>query len=452
MTTVLGVMAELQDTLQTEFAKSFLGTSYEGDSESVKKLRTKAWQRFLELWLLLSRNEAFQYLRLQKLFQGQLLPSRAVALSLLPDREVVALSVLEECRESCFVFVDGHFVPELSNRSGLPQSLVILPMREAFRTYGALLQSSWAEWLKKEQDPFVALHAACYQDGLFIYVPPNEVIRRPIQLLHIISQGGESEEKGVWMMPRLELFQGSRSEVTLASTVDWKVSCGYFYNFVSTISLEEGAHCSYVQEALVEDVVAGGWFFDTVRTTMKRDTVFKNIQLNNGRALIRRSTRVHLTGEGGDVALQGISFLKEAQEVHADVVIDHGAPRTHSLQRFKTVLDDRARSSFQGKIFVQQQAQKTEAYQLNNNLLLSDSAEANSKPNLEIFADDVKASHGATFGQLSEEEILYLKMRGISEQDAKSCLIGGFCREIIEKVPIASLRESAMRCVVKYTS
>jgi Fe-S cluster assembly protein SufD len=435
MTTIADVMAELQE----EFHRSFVNAIHKDDPELIKKMKTKAWQRFMQLGLPQSHSDAFQYMHLQPLLKHHF--HRAMPLSSLTD-EIISSAVLDECRESCFVFVNGHFAPKLSNRVGLPESVVALQVKQACRTYGSLLQNNWTQGLKTEQDPFAVLNLASHQDGIFVYVPPKVVVERPIQLLHIISQ--EGLDRNNWMMPRLELFQSAYSQLTIAATTLWKTSEPYFYNPMTAITLEEGAYCRYIQDALSNCDATSGWFFDTVRATLQRSAVFKNTQLSNGKAFIRRSTQVSLAGENSEVALHGIAVLQEKQETHSNVLVTHKAPHTRSLQLFKNVLNDQARSSFQGKIYVKQEAQKTEAYQLNNNLLLGDQAEANSKPNLEIFADDVKASHGATFGQLNEEQILYLQTRGIPKEEAKKCLIVGFCQEIIEMVPILSIRQSAL--------
>jgi Fe-S cluster assembly protein SufD len=150
----------------------------------------------------------------------------------------------------------------------------------------------------------------------------------------------------------------------------------------------------------------------------------------------RHDYRVAMSGENSEALLHGLLTLKDRREAHNNILIDHQAPHCRSNQLFKGVLSDVSRSSFEGKILVRQEAQKTEAFQLNNNLLLSERANADSKPNLEIFADDVKASHGATIGQLNAEHLFYLKTRGLRDIEAKKLLVNGFCREILDLIPI----------------
>ena len=155
--------------------------------------------------------------------------------------------------------------------------------------------------------------------------------------------------------------------------------------------------------------------------------------MTEGAKTVREDYKIALNGENGEADLNGLWVLKEKNECHVNVMIEHVAPHCRSNQLFKGVLDDFARSSFEGKIWVRKEAQKTDAFQLNNNLLLSDHANADSKPNLEIFADDVKASHGSTMGQVDEEQLFYLKTRGFSKEVAEKFLVRAFCQEVLQK-------------------
>ncbi len=165
---------------------------------------------------------------------------------------------------------------------------------------------------------------------------------------------------------------------------------------------------------------------------------------------VRTDYHVILAGENAEALLNGVWMLADKREAHIHIFIDHQAPQCRSYQLFKGVLNDFSRSSFEGKIMVRQAAQKTEAFQLNNNLLLNDHAHADSKPNLEIFADDVKASHGATVGQLDIEQLFYMKTRGFPEEEAKNLLIYGFAEQVIQMIPLESLRNSISERVARY--
>ena len=169
--------------------------------------------------------------------------------------------------------------------------------------------------------------------------------------------------------------------------------------------------------------------FQAIRATLKRDSKSKAVLLGKR---LRTSIHVELVEENSEAELYGLAQLEGDGEAHIHARIEHMAPHTRSRQHFKSVVKDESRYSFEGKIYVHSEAQKTEAYQLNNNLILTDGASANAKPNLEIFADDVKASHGSTTGQLSKEALFYLRSRGLSVEEAQRWLIGGFCKEILD--------------------
>ena len=433
------VMTRQDSQFQTLFSDS---VALVDSSDLLKKARTKAWDHFLSLGMPNAKTEAYQYMRLKPLLFQNFVKAQNVSLK----KEEIAQAILPECKNSHLVFINGYFHPELSDTSGLEKAIVISPLNQAMRTYGTLIHNRWSKALKEESDIFCALNSACYQDGLFLYVPPKLKVSLPVQILHVIA------EDNAWMMPRVYIFQGAHSELTLASTTLWKASEKYFYNQTTEFTLEEGANTTLIQNALSDALPTNGWICDDLRVEMKRSSCFKTFQLTDGTAIVRCDSKVQIAGEGADLHLNGMWLLDGEKEAHTNIVIDHQEPHTQSLQLFKGVLTGASRSSFQGKILVRKKAQKTQAYQLNNNLLLSEKAQAYSKPNLEIFADDVKATHGATFGQLDPEEMFYLKSRGFSEQDAKNALISGFCQDVVEQLALDSIKEQAQTRLLQYVS
>lgn len=440
---------EVIERTQNQFYSLFSDdVALDGASDLLMKARRKAFDHFLSLGLPSSKaghvTEAYQYMHLKPLLQHHFVKAEKISLK----KEEIEHAILPECQYSHLVFINGYFHPELSNTSGLEKTVVVQPLNQAMRTYGTLIHNRWAKVHKEEKDIFAALNAACYQDGLFLYVPPKLQVSAPIQIMHVIA------EDEAWMMPRVYLFQGAHSKLTLASNTLWLTNKNYFYNQTTECTLEEGANTTLIQNALSPSCTfsTSGWICDDLRVEMKRASVFNTVQLTDGTAIVRRDSKVLVAGEGADLHLNGLWMLDGEKEAHAHIVIDHEEPHTQSLQLFKGVLTGASRSSFQGKILVRKKAQKTAAYQLNNNLLLSEQAAAYSKPNLEIFADDVKATHGATFGQLDPEEMFYLKSRGFSDQEAKGALIQGFCQEVIEKLTLDSIKEQAENRLAQYVS
>jgi Fe-S cluster assembly protein SufD len=296
-------------------------------------------------------------------------------------------------------------------------------------TYGAFLNNHWSKSIKEETDPFAILNAALHREGVFIYLPPNTLIENPIKIVNIVDTRGES----MMCHPRIHLFAGANSEIDLISSHHTVSGENYFVNLVVEVMVEDGAHVNYIQHNTPGS--SKSWLFDAMRVTMKRNSVFKTVMTTKGSTTVRTDYKVALLGENGEVELNGIWQLDGNDESHTNILIDHQAPHCRSMQLYKGVLRGISQSSFEGKILVRQLAQKTDAFQLNNNLLLSDRANADSKPNLEIFADDVKASHGATVGQLDSEQLFYMKSRGFSENEAKEILVEAFIREVLEKIP-----------------
>jgi len=332
----------------------------------------------------------------------------------------VSLKKLEESKELAAASV--HFEYDA------PSQLVVLPLQEAKRTYGSLLEKRTAILSQKEKDPFFFLNQAVGEGGLFIYVPPGVCIEKPLEIVQKIK-------KNQALHPRIEIFLGKGAQLTTTLTIDSEQ--GSFWNNANiNVSVEENAHYRHFDHAGHHPEA---WDFLSFQGELKEKSTLKFFSFGRGAKVQRRDLAIALAGEHAEAELKGMSLLNDQLEGHVHIRIDHLAPTARSHQFFKHVLAERARSSFEGKIFVEKEAQQTEAYQLNNNLILSEKAAAFSKPNLEIFADDVKASHGATVSKPSLDELFYLRSRGLSEEEARDHLVRGFCRELIQDVSIPAL-------------
>ena len=421
-------------------------------SDSLERFRQKAWNHFLSLGLPSRKNEAYRHIKLRSLFSQQFQPATQSSFSSEEILKQITSSIYPECRQSVLIFLNGHYSPQLSNLEGLSKKIAVSPLQEAMQTYGTFLNNHWTKNLKEEKDPFAALNGALHSQGAFLYFPPKCIVETPIQILHLVHQtGGEDQKKITPMLnPRLQVFVGPHSQVSLIQSQKNLNDNSYFVNQLSEFVIDEGAHLQLTQNLIEE--APNVWHFEALRATLKQNSTLKTICITTGSETIRNDYHVVLAGENGEAELNHVSLLSVKRQAHTHVFIDHQAPHCRSHQLFKTVLNDFSRSSFEGKIMVRQAAQKTEAFQLNNNLILSDHAHADSKPNLEIFADDVKASHGATVGQLDVDQLFYMKTRGISSGAAKNLLIYGFCEQIIEKIPLLSLQEEIKTNVRHYLS
>jgi Fe-S cluster assembly protein SufD len=356
--------------------------------DPLMQVRKKGWDRFAEIGLPRAKQEAFQYVSLKRLEFPQL-----------AERKTISIEPVEG-----LAFVDGFFEEAFSS---VPAPLVCLPLDVAMRSYGLFLQNRLAKGLKEETDPFAALNGAFQGRGAFLYIPPK--CKAALHLSHH-STGGEMAS------PRIHVYLGRGAELQLKQTGSG------FCNTVLDFVLDEGANLTF------NDVQEG--HLQAIRAVQKRDSKLKAVLLGKK---LRTSIKVQLSEENAEVEIFGLCRNEQIEESHIHVNVEHIAPHTRSRQHFKSVLKDQSKFSFEGKILVRPEAQKTEAYQLNNNLILSDEAVANTKPNLEIFADDVKATHGATVGQLDAEQLFYLRSRGLSLNQARDWLIEGFCKEILDR-------------------
>lgn len=412
---------EEQKNIQSFFDESCQSLLKE---DPLSRSRKRAWEQFQLLGIPDRKAELFRYIKLHLLFSKSYQKSLAKTIV----KELFSSYILPECTDSYLLFINGHFQPALSSFSQLPSSLVISTLKEAARPYGAFLNNQWTQFLKEEKDPFAALNSALYEDGAFLYLPPKTVLQTPIQILHLVDT-----EQIMWMSPRLQIFMGAFSEASIISHSVHLTSEAGCYNGVTDIAIEEGAHLTYTQVG--SKISPKMWQFDALRASLKRNSTIKTICVTQGSETVRYDYKVLLTQENGEALLNGLWMLEKKNEAHVHVLIDHQAPYCSSSQLFKGVLNDASRSSFEGKILVQREAKKTDAFQLNNNLILSNEAHADSKPNLEIFEGDVKASHGATVGQLDPEQLFYMKTRGFSEKEAKKLLVQGFCEEVLQMIP-----------------
>lgn len=398
------------------------------EKDSLKRLRGKAWEKYLQLGIPTKKNEHYRYIKIPAIVEQSYSPSPAgLAIDIEPY-------IFPECKESVFVFVNGRYSQELSRTQKVPNSFIGIPLSEATTTYSAFLTNQWNQSLTHELDPFVSLNGALHQEGFFFFVPAKHTIDVPIQILHLVNTGSLP----IILQPRFHFFAGKNAQCSLIFHTVTTESSRYGINQVTEISLDEGARLHMTQNTCGGE----GWHLDAVRATLKRSSSLQSVCLTTGSQTTRHDYRIALTGENGEADLKGIAYLQGKRESHFHILMDHQAPHCRSNQTFKTVLKEMSRGSFEGKIYVHQAAQKTEAYQRNSNLIDGDLAIAYSKPNLEIFADDVKASHGSTVGQIDLEQLFYLKARGFSDTQAKRILIEGFCHEIVDHVPLPSVRQS----------
>lgn len=339
------------------------------------------------------------------------------------------------------VFVNGLFAPALSQFRGLGGA-VVSSIKEAYSVHSGLLERHLAQHAPYSQHPFVALNTAFIDDGALIYLPPETKQQQPIYLL-FLSQASDEPQVSY---PRVLVVADHGSEVTLVECYAGREGATLTNSVTEVVAMDaslidhyrvnlegpEALHVSYTHAAIYGDAR------------------FHSHSLTFGGTFVRNEVYAHLRGERGYCLLNGLYLGARKQVVDNHTTIDHATPYCESHEFYKGILFDEARGVFNGKIYVRPLAQKTDAKQTNQVLLLSRDAQIHTKPQLEIYADDVKCTHGATVGQLSKEALFYMRTRGLDESTARGLLTRGFAMDIINRVMLESLREALDRLFLQY--
>jgi len=341
---------------------------------------------------------------------------------------------------SRLVFVNGHFAPKLSMVKNLPRGARAGSLAAALATDGALLETHLSRYAKNADNGFAALNQAYFLDGGFVYVPPGQVVEEPVQFVYVST----AKQNGATFHPRNLVVAEANSQVTILESYISLGSSGYFTNAVTELFAGDNAQLEYVK---FQDEAADAFHIAGFHGEFGRASHVNVHSFALGAKLSRNNIRTHLAGEGLECILNGLYLTRNEQLADHHMIVEHAQPHCASHEYFNGILDDKSKGVFHGRILVQPIAQKTDAKQTNKNLLLSDDATANTKPQLEIYADDVKCTHGATVGQLNEESIFYLRSRGIGPETARRMLIHAFAGEIIERIKHAPAREELDKLV-----
>ncbi len=394
-------------------------------------LRKAGIARFAELGFPTLRHEDWRFTNLASLVK---LPFQSAATSAAPTKAQLAGMPLGKLSGSRLVFVDGTFSEALSVIDNQPRGVRIANMASALRDEQGLLVKHLAHQVTDDSNPFTALNTAHFQDGAFIFVPAGAKVSGPVQLV-FVNTGSVA---GATIQPRILVVTEAGSQLTLVETHVATGSAPAFTNIVSEFSIGDGAiveHCKLQDDSTEAFHMAGNY------SVLGRSSNFVSHSFDLGARLSRNNIRTKLNGEGLEAVLNGLYITRGEQLADHHMFVEHARPNCASHEYFNGILDDRSRGVFHGRIYVHPEAQKTDAKQTNKNLLLSDDAKADTKPQLEIYADDVKCTHGATIGQLNDDAIYYLRSRGIGIEKARRMLIHAFAGEIIDRIRCETLRE-----------
>lgn len=392
----------------------------------VADVRREAYEAFVHVGLPHRRIEEWRYTDLRALMRD-VLPLAPAPDAAALGRGKVALASVAVDGAAKLVLVDGVFAAELSDIGNLEAGVSVRTLREALEGAAAeLLQSSTT-------DVMLSLNAALATDGVLITVADGTTLSRPLHIVHVATAANASSVT----RSRLQLGKGARATL-IEDFVAAEGAAAYQVNDAVTIAAGDETDLSYVR--LMGDVADAANITSAV-VTIGAKAKLSLFNMTSGAGLSRLQGFVTLAGEGTELIINGVNLLRDKQHGDMTLVIDHAVPGCTSRENFRAVLDDRAHSVFQGRIIVKPAAQKTDGKMMTRALLLSDEAEADSKPELEIFADDVSCGHGATSGALDESLLFYLRARGLPEKQAQTLLVQAFVGEAIESIEDDVLRE-----------
>jgi Fe-S cluster assembly protein SufD len=341
---------------------------------------------------------------------------------------------------SRLVFVNGHFAPKLSSIKNLPPGVTVGSLAAALANGGTFLEKHLGKYAATADNGFSALNQAFFLDGGFVHVPAGKIVEEPIQFIYVST----AKEGGVTIHPRNLVIAEANSNVTILESYVSLGGSGYFTNAATELFAGENAHLEFVK---FQDEAADAFHMASFHGEFGRASHVNVHSFALGAKLSRNNIRTKLAGEGLECVLNGLYLTRNEQLADHHMIVEHAQPHCASHEYFNGILDDKSRGVFHGRILVQPIAQKTDAKQTNKNLLLSDDAGADTKPQLEIYADDVKCTHGATIGQLNDESIFYLRSRGIAPETARRMLIHAFAGEIIERIRHEPAREELDKLV-----
>lgn len=396
-------------------------------------LRKAAISRFAEQGFPTTKDEDWRFTNVAPLARLPFKPVFQAPAKPGMTREDIAALTFGKLSAHRLVFLNGHLARELSD---LPSNggFEVTSLAEALAANSPLVQEHLGRHAQSEHNPFVSLNSAFFQDGAFIHIPAGQVIETPIHLLYLST----IKESGATANPRNLVLAGANSQATILESYAATVQASYFTNAVTEFVVSDGAvveHCKFQDES------PSAFHLAALHAHLGRGCNFLSHSIATGARLSRNNIRTVLAGEGLDCVLNGLYLTHGDQLADHHMVVEHGQPHCNSHEYYNGILDGRSKGVFHGRILVRPAAQKTDAKQTNKNLLLSDDATVDTKPQLEIYADDVKCTHGATVGQLNDESIFYLRARGIGAETARRILIHAFAGEIIERIRCAPARE-----------
>jgi len=412
-----------------------------GESRSpVHAIRKAAIHRLEELGFPGKKNEEWRFTDIQPILREQFLPATTRTDSSLSELELRKLTIPFEGSHR-LVFVNGHLVPQFS-RTHSADGVIISDLSEAICGENEKVLQHLTHSASYETDAFTALNTGFMRDGAYIVVSDGCNVPEPVSILFISTD----TTAPLTTQPRNLIIVGNDARVSLLVHYVHHSKQAYFANIVTELFAGERSN---VEVTLIQEESVKSFHVDSLSMRQQRGSRVTVNSITFGGAIVRNNVTSLLDDEECICMLNGLSLGTGEQHIDNHTTIDHAKPRCESHELYKTILSGRSRGVFNGKIFVRKDAQKTDAKQTNKTLLLSDDATMNAKPQLEIFADDVKCTHGATIGALDTESLFYLRSRGIGEQEAKDLLTFAFGSDVTERISSEAVRRHLSRLLRK---
>jgi Fe-S cluster assembly protein SufD len=432
-------VTEAQDVFVARFDR-FLRDRAGKDPGWLSNIRTAALARFQALGFPTTRDEEWRFTPIGPIVETPFRTAEDYPVKV--GRADLAPFAIRQVACSTVVFVNGRFAPELSALRWLPKGVVITTLAAALESDPGLVDPYFTRCAPIDGQAFTALNTAFATDGAVVYIPANVVLPDPVHILYYTTA-----PEPIVTHPRTIIVSGDNSQARIVESYGGGDGRRYLTNAVTEIV---GGENSQLQHYRIQRESLAAYHVSATHIYLERTAVFSQQNITFGGAIVRNDVSAKLDAEGIECTLNGLYLANADRLVDNHTFIDHAKPHCASHEVYKGMLDGRARGVFNGKIFVRQDAQKTDAKQTNKVLLLSDDATINTKPQLEIFADDVRCTHGATVGQIDAESLFYLRSRGIGLDEARALLVHAFAEDIIDRVTIEPLRETLEATLLGY--
>ncbi|MBX7153225.1 Fe-S cluster assembly protein SufD [bacterium] len=387
-----------------------------------------------------TKHEDWKYTSVEPILQHQFEPELVYPKGKLSQKLFSSLP-LNSLSAHRIVLVNGHFSSEFSSLNELPKGLTIKSLATAVNENSDLVFKHLTQYAGVEKNIFTALSSAFLMDGAFIAIAENTVVEKPIHLLFVAI----SDKQPTLIQPWNMIIAGKHSQATIIESYTSTGQGTYFTNAITEVYTDEN---SVLEHHKIQLESLNAFHIGNMHIHQQRSSNFASNLFSFGAALARNEAATELDGEDIESRLNGVYVARDQQHVDNRTFIDHAKPHCHSFEVYKGILDDQSTAVFNGKILVRQDAQKTDAKQSNHALLLSKDATINTKPQLEIFADDVKCTHGATVGQIDSEMLFYLRARGLDKHEAESLLTQAFAGSVVEQVRYEPLRDELNRILL----